>query len=49
MVLTASNLSEADKRVLSGRVSDILESRGSLGASDIVGLLRRMVAHRNGK
>jgi signal transduction histidine kinase/DNA-binding response OmpR family regulator len=49
MVLTASNLSEADKRVLSGRVSDILESRGSVGASDIIGLLRRMVAQRNGK
>ena len=47
MVLTASNLSEADKRLLNGRVSDIL-SRGSVGASDIIGLLKRMVAHRNG-
>jgi len=47
MVLTASNLSEADKRLLNGRVSQIL-SRGSMANSDIVGLLKRVVAHRNG-
>jgi signal transduction histidine kinase/CheY-like chemotaxis protein len=47
MVLTAMNLSEADKRNLNGRVSDIL-SRGSVGASDIVELLKRVVAHHNG-
>jgi signal transduction histidine kinase/CheY-like chemotaxis protein len=47
MVLTAMNLSESDKRHLNGRVSDIL-SRGSVGASDIVELLKRVVAHHNG-
>ena len=47
MVLTAANLTEADRRLLNGRVSQIL-SRGSVGTSDIVGLLRRVVAHRNG-
>jgi response regulator RpfG family c-di-GMP phosphodiesterase len=47
MVLTAMNLSEADKHHLNGRVSDIL-SRGSVGASDIVELLKRVVAHHNG-
>jgi signal transduction histidine kinase/CheY-like chemotaxis protein len=47
MVLTATNLTEADKRHLNGRVSQIL-SRGSVGSSDIVGLLRRVVAQRNG-
>ena len=47
MVLTAMNLTEADKRSLNGRVSEIL-SRGSLASTDIVGLLRRVVAHRNG-
>ena len=47
MVLTAMNLTEADKRNLNGRVSQIL-SRGSLASTDIVGLLRRVVAHRNG-
>jgi len=47
MVLTATNLTEADKRLLNGRVSEIL-SRGSVASSDIVGLLRRVVAHRNG-
>jgi signal transduction histidine kinase/DNA-binding response OmpR family regulator len=48
MVITAMNLSEADKRLLNGRVSQIL-SRGSFGTTDIVGLLKRVVAHRNGK
>jgi signal transduction histidine kinase/DNA-binding response OmpR family regulator len=47
MVLTAMNLTEEDKRHLNGRVSQIL-SRGSLGSSDVVALLRRVVAHRNG-
>jgi signal transduction histidine kinase/DNA-binding response OmpR family regulator len=47
MVLTATNLTEADKRLLNGRVTKIL-SRGSVGTSDIVGLLKRVVAHRNG-
>jgi CheY-like chemotaxis protein len=47
MVLTAANLSEADKRQLNGRVSEILK-RGSVGSADIVGLLKRVVVHRNG-
>jgi CheY-like chemotaxis protein len=47
MVLTATNLTEADKRLLNGRVSQIL-SRGSVATSDIVGLLQRVVAHRSG-
>jgi len=47
MVLTAANLSEDDKRLLNGRVSKIL-SRGSVATTDIVGLLKRVVAHRNG-
>jgi len=47
MVLTAMNLTEADKLSLNGRVSQIL-SRGSLASTDIVGLLRRVVADRNG-
>jgi signal transduction histidine kinase/CheY-like chemotaxis protein len=47
MVLTAMNLTEADKRNLNGRVSEIL-SRGSLASTDIVGLLRRVIRQRNG-
>jgi len=47
MVLTATNLTAADKRKLNGRVSEIL-SRHSVASSDVVGLLRRVVAHRNG-
>ncbi|HEY0829723.1 MAG TPA: response regulator [Candidatus Dormibacteraeota bacterium] len=47
MVLTATNLTEADKRLLNGRVSQIL-SHGSVATSDIVGLLKQVVAHRNG-
>jgi signal transduction histidine kinase/DNA-binding response OmpR family regulator len=47
LVLTAANLTEADKRMLNGRVSDILK-RGSVATSDIVDLLKRVVAHRNG-
>ncbi|HYL07340.1 MAG TPA: response regulator [Candidatus Udaeobacter sp.] len=46
MVLTAANLTEADKRLLNGRVSQVL-SRGSLGSSDIVGLLKRVVVKRS--
>jgi signal transduction histidine kinase/DNA-binding response OmpR family regulator len=47
MVLTATNLSEADKRQLNGRVLEIFK-RGSVASSDIVGLLKRVTAHRNG-
>jgi CheY-like chemotaxis protein len=47
LVVTATNLTEADKRALNGRVSEILK-RGTVGSSDIVGLLKRVVAHRNG-
>jgi signal transduction histidine kinase/CheY-like chemotaxis protein len=47
MILTAMNLTEADKRQLAGRVSDIL-SRGSVGGTDIIDLLKRVVAHHNG-
>jgi DNA-binding response OmpR family regulator len=47
MILTAMNLTEADKQHLNGRVSDIL-SRGSVGAADIVQLLKRVVAQQNG-
>ena len=42
MVLTAKDLTEADKRQLNGRVSSILQ-RGSTGASDLVSLLRQVV------
>jgi signal transduction histidine kinase/DNA-binding response OmpR family regulator len=47
LVLTAANLTEADKRMLNGRVSEILK-RGTVASSDIVGLLQRVVAHGNG-
>jgi CheY-like chemotaxis protein len=47
MVVTATTLTEEDKRQLNGRVSQILK-RGSVASSDIVGLLKRVVAHRNG-
>jgi len=43
MVLTAKDLTEADKRQLNGRVSNILQ-RGSTGASDLVSLLREVIA-----
>jgi len=43
MVLTAKDLTEADKRQLNGRVSNILQ-RGSTGASDLVSLLRQVIA-----
>ena len=47
MVLTATNLTEADKRLLNGRVLEVFK-RGSVGTSDIVGLLKRVTGHRNG-
>jgi signal transduction histidine kinase/DNA-binding response OmpR family regulator len=47
LVLTAANLTEADKRMLNGRVSEILK-RGTVASSEIVGLLKRVVADRNG-
>ncbi|OLB88052.1 MAG: response regulator [Chloroflexi bacterium] len=47
MVITAANLSDADKRLLNGRVSKIL-SRGSVATTDVVGMLKKVVAHRNG-
>ncbi len=47
MVLTAANLSEADRRQLNGRVSQIL-SRSSVASADIVGVVKRVVNHRNG-
>jgi len=42
MIVTARNLTDDDKRQLNGHVSTIL-SRGSVGASDLVGLLQRIV------
>ena len=47
MILTATNITEADKRLLNGRVLEIFK-RGSVGSSDIIGLLKRVTAHRNG-
>jgi CheY-like chemotaxis protein len=47
MVLTARTLTEEDKRLLNGRVLEIFK-RGSVGSSDIVSLLKRVTAHRNG-
>ncbi|TMD90112.1 MAG: response regulator [Chloroflexi bacterium] len=42
MVLTAKDLTEADKRQLNGRVSNILQ-RGTTGASDLVSMLRQVI------
>ena len=42
MVLTAKDLTEADKRQLNGRVSNILQ-RGTTGASDLVSMLRQAI------
>ena len=42
MILSAANLTDDDKRRLNGRVSQVLR-RGSVGASDIVSLLKRTV------
>jgi hypothetical protein len=47
MILTAAMLTAEEKRKLNGRVAQIL-SRGSVGASDIVDLLRRTVARESG-
>jgi signal transduction histidine kinase/CheY-like chemotaxis protein len=46
MVLTAKDLTHADKQQLNGRVSTILR-RGSTGGSDLVVLLREVVAKRS--
>jgi hypothetical protein len=43
MILTARNLTAADKRQLNGHVSTIL-SRGSTAAADLVEHLRELVA-----
>jgi CheY-like chemotaxis protein len=43
MVLTAKDLTEADKQQLNGQVSNILNRR-STGAADLLGLLRQVVA-----
>jgi len=48
MILTARHLTESDKRHLNGHVSTIL-SRGSVGAADLLGLLRQVVDRANGK
>ena len=48
MILTARHLTEADKRHLNGHVSTIL-SRGSVGAADLLGLLKQVVDKANGK
>jgi signal transduction histidine kinase/DNA-binding response OmpR family regulator len=45
MVLTAKELTEADKRNLNGQVSTILK-RGSTGASDVLVVLREVIAKR---
>ncbi len=42
MVLTAKDLTEADKRQLNGRVSSILQ-RGTTGASDLLSMLRQAI------
>jgi len=47
MILTARHLTEADKHLLNGHVSTVL-SRGSLGATDLVSLMRDVVGKRNG-
>ena len=44
MVLTAKDLTEADKRQLNGRVSNILQ-RGTTGASDLVSMLRLAIGN----
>jgi CheY-like chemotaxis protein len=43
MILTAKDLTDADKQQLSGQVSTILNRR-STGAADLLGLLRQVVA-----
>ena len=46
MVLTAKDLTQADKRQLNGQVSNILK-RGSTGASDLLALLQEVMADRS--
>jgi signal transduction histidine kinase/DNA-binding response OmpR family regulator len=48
MILTARHLTEADKRLLNGHMATIL-SRGSVGAADLLGLLKQVVDKSNGK
>ncbi|HEY2597127.1 MAG TPA: response regulator [Candidatus Dormibacteraeota bacterium] len=45
MVLTAKDLTDSDKRQLSGQVSTILNRR-STGAADLLGMLRQVVSER---
>ncbi len=45
MVLTSKDLTKADKRHLNGQVSTILR-RGSTGATDLLVLLRDVIANR---
>ena len=45
MVLTAKDLTSADKRHLNGHVSTILK-RGSTGATDLIVMLREVIAQR---
>jgi hypothetical protein len=45
MVLTAKELTQEDKQQLNGQVSNILK-RGSTGASDLLALLREVIADR---
>jgi hypothetical protein len=46
MVLTAKELTQADKQQLNGQVSNILK-RGSTGASDLLALLQEVLADRS--
>jgi hypothetical protein len=46
MILTAGELSDADKRHLNGQVSTILR-RGSTGAAGLTVLLRELIAKRD--
>jgi signal transduction histidine kinase/DNA-binding response OmpR family regulator len=48
MILTAGELTDADKRHLNGQVSTILR-RGSTGAAGLLGLLRELIAKRGGE
>ena len=46
MILTAKDLTDADKRELNGSVAAILD-RGSTGAADLVGWLNGLMAARH--
>ena len=48
MILTARHLTEADKRLLNGHMATIL-SRSSVGAGDLLGLLKQVVDKANGR